>query len=349
MDLESLARKSARDLRPVAAPPPGEGFLRLDGNTNLSGPNPAIRRVLEREAAGDFAPYPSPMHDELRAAIAARHGLDACDILVGAGADEMIDVCVRAFVNPGEPVAVAAPTFEVYAFCARVEGARVVEVPLETAFSLDADALLRAEGKLTFVASPNNPTGNAHPVPSLERLVRSSPGIVVIDEAYADYCGQDFAGRVREFPNLIVLRTFSKAHGLAGLRVGYAAARREIIERMARVKLPFTVGTLSERIAIEALRDEGHVRKSRELVDAEKPWLMERLSGLGLHAFPTDANFMLIRAGSRLEALVRHLASRGIAVRSLPQGRGLEGCFRITLGRREHHERLLSVIGEFTR
>jgi histidinol-phosphate aminotransferase len=112
MDIEALSRKSARGLPSVAAPPPIEGVLRLDSNTNLLGPNPAIRRVLEREAGGDFSLYPSPMHDRLRAALAAFHKLDPSEILVGAGADELIDVAVRAFVNPGETVVVAVPTFE---------------------------------------------------------------------------------------------------------------------------------------------------------------------------------------------------------------------------------------------
>ncbi len=347
MDIESLSRKSARSLHSVSAPPPGAGLLRLDSNTNLLGPNPAIRRVLEREAGGDFALYPAPMHDELRAALAERHGLDPAEILVGAGADELIDVAVRAFVNPGEPVAVAVPTFELYAFCARVDHARVVEIPLRGGFALDVEAMLTAEAKLAFVASPNNPTGNAHAAPELERLIRSSAGIVVIDEAYAEYGGQNVLKRVREFPNLVVLRTFSKAHGLAGLRVGYAAAHRDVIERLARVKMPFSVGALSERIAIEALQDGAFVRESREVVAAEKPWLMERLTSLGLYPYPTDANFMLVRVGSRLDALVRHVASKGIAVRALPKL--LDGCFRATIGRREHNERLVSAIAEFTR
>src|SRR5262245_57741984 len=225
MDIDGLFRKSARDLRPVGAPSPEEGLLHLDANTNLFGPNPAIRRVLERESAGDFAQYPAPMHDTLRAALAAHHGLDPGEILVGAGADELIDVAVRAFVNPGDPVVVAVPTFELYSFCARIEHGRVVETPLRPDFTLDLEAMIRTKGKLTFVASPNNPTGNAQEAPLLEQLIRSSPGIVVIDEAYAEFCDQDFLDRVHEFPNLVVLRTFSKAHGLAGLRVGYAAAR----------------------------------------------------------------------------------------------------------------------------
>jgi histidinol-phosphate aminotransferase len=342
-----LSRKSARGLPSVAAPPPVQGVLRLDSNTNLFGPNPAIRRVLEREAAGDFALYPAPMHDALRNAIAAHHGLDPAEILVGAGADELIDVAVRAFVNPGEPVAVAVPTFELYSYCARVEDARVVEVPLLKDFALDADAVLRAGAKLTFIASPNNPTGNAHPAADLERVIRGSLGLVVIDEAYAEFCDQNFLNRVREFPNLIALRTFSKAHGLAGLRVGYAAARREVIQRLARVKMPFSVGALSERIAIEALSDDGFVRHSREIVTAERPWLAEQLTSLGLHPFPTDANFMLVEVGPRLEALLRKLAAKGIAVRALPKV--LDGCLRLTIGRREHNERLVAAIAEITR
>ena len=349
MDIESWSRHSARALPSVAAPPPDAGLLRLDSNTNLIGPNPAIRRVLEREAAGDFALYPAPMHDALRTALAAHHGLGPAEILVGAGADELIDVAVRAFVNPGEPVVVAVPTFELYSFCARVEQARVVEVPLLPGFALDADGVIRAKGKVTFIASPNNPTGNAHPAAVLELVIRSERGIVVIDEAYAEYGDQDFLKRVREFPNLVVLRTFSKAHGLAGLRVGYAAARKEAIERLARVKMPFSVSALSERIAIEALADSGHVRRSRELIATEKPWLIERLTTMALHPFPTDANFMLVRVGERRDALVRHLFDRGIAVRATPDRHGLEGCFRMTIGRRVHNERLIDAIGKFTR
>lgn len=349
MDIESLSRKSARDLPSVSAPPPGENILRLDSNTNLLGPNPAIRRILEREASGDFALYPAPMHDALRAAVARHHGLDAGEILIGAGADELIDVVVRAFVNPADPVAVAVPTFELYSFCARVEQARVMEVPLGPGFALDGEALIRTGAKVTFIASPNNPTGNAHSESNLEHVIQSSTGIVVIDEAYAEFGRQDFLRRVREFPNLIVLRTFSKAHGLAGLRVGYAAARREVIDRLARVKMPFSVSALSERIAIEALADGEHVRKSREMVAIEKPWLEERLSKPGLKSYPSDANFMLVRVGPRRDVLVKHLAGRKIAVRAVPDRHGIEGCLRITIGRREDNERLIEAIAGFRR
>jgi histidinol-phosphate aminotransferase len=342
VDIDALARLASRNLPPVSAPPSAAGLLRLDSNTSLFGPNPAIRRVLEREAAGDFAQYPASLHDALRAAIAAKHGLDPDEVLVGAGADELIDVLVRAFVNPGETVAVAVPTFELYAFCARLDHATVAAVPLGPGFSLDVDALAASGAKLTFVASPNNPTGNAHPAEALERLVRASRGVVVIDEAYAEFCGQDFRSRVRNFPNLAVLRTFSKAYALAGLRVGYAVGGRRLIDCLVRVKMPFTVGALSERIALEALADDSFVRRSREIVDAERPWLTGRLSALGLHPYPTDANFMLVDAGARLEEIVKRLFERKIAVRSLPRLAG--GCLRVTIGRREDNERLVAAL-----
>jgi histidinol-phosphate aminotransferase len=342
--MDPLVRDSVRRLPHVTAPqPPGGNALRLDANTNLYGPNPAIRKVLEREAAGDFSLYPAPLHDALRNAIATRHALEPSEVLVGAGADELIDVAIRAFVNPGDPVAIAVPTFELYAFCAKVEHAEVIEIPMGQGFRIDVDGMLRARAKVTFVASPNNPTGNAQPVELLERLIRESRGIVVIDEAYAEYGAPHLLGRVREFPNLIVLRTFSKAYGLAGLRVGFAAATGPVVESLLRVKIPFTVGELSERIALEALANEDHVAKSRKMVDVEKPRLTSRLSRLGLHPFPSDANFLLVRVGERVEDLARHLADRGIAVRVLPK----IGCFRVTVGRAEHNDRLLSVIGEY--
>jgi histidinol-phosphate aminotransferase len=310
----------------------------MDANTNLVGTNPAAARV----AALELNHYPSPVSADLCAAIARHHGLGPENVIVGNGSDEIIDFVTKAFVNPGDVVAVPSPTFVMYPFYARVNLARLAEVPLKRpGFGLDVDGLLRVKAKLLFVASPNNPTANAFSRESLESLLLASPGIVVIDEAYADFCGQDMAARVREHENLLVLRTFSKAHGLAGLRVGYALGNRELIDRLYCVKPPFTVGALPEAIAIEALKDLSFLRECVRVIAAER----ERISR-AVKTERSDANFLLIEVGDGRRAR-EHLYSRRILTRDMGDFPGMGAYLRATIGRPEHNDRLLEALREW--
>lgn len=344
MNLDGMMRDAVRNLASPRYPPDAGGRLRLDANTNLMGANPAVERVLANPAAFDAAQYPSPFSDALRAALARAHGLSPEHFIVGNGSDEIFDFVTKTFVNPGDTIAVAAPSFVMYAFYARVNLGLVAEVPLHQGFQPDVDELLATQAKLTILATPNNPTGNAFQGARLERLLRRTEGLVLIDEAYADYGEANWLARLGEFPNLIVTRTFSKAYGLAGLRVGYAAAAPEIVERLHRVKPPFTVNLVSERIAIAALEEPAFMLGSVAATRTERRALIQGLMERRIIAYPSDANFVLARTDAPPGLMAQRLSARGILVRDMSEFPGLEGCIRVTVGTHEQHDRLFAAL-----
>ncbi len=321
----------------------------MDGNTNLCGQNPAVERVAARAGRLELNHYPSPVSTRLREAIAHHHGLDPSEVIVGNGSDEVIDFVTKAFVNPGEIVAFPSPTFVMYPFYARVNLAQIVQTPLaRPGFELDAEALASCRGKVTFLASPNNPTGNAFPPDSIRALLGKAAGIVVLDEAYGDFCGQDWASQIREWDRLLVLRTFSKAHGLAGLRVGYAVGNADLIGALARVKPPFDVGTFAEEVALEALADPTFLRASVGAIRRERDRLSGDVAELGFRPCRSDANFILIEVEDGPGAR-EFLRSRKILTRDLSDFAGLEGYLRVTVGRPEENDRFVEALAEWKR
>ena len=348
MDVEKLIRRSLAGLEPQVYPSTERGVLLMDANTNLIGRNPAVERAAKRLASIDLQQYPTCLSDDLRAALAKEHGLSSEEVLVGNGSDEILDVICKTFCNPGDLIAIPVPTFVMYAFFARVHLGSPVEAPLQgPSWQLDLDLILRVRPKILFVASPNNPTGNAFPKEDLERLITESPGVVVVDEAYADFCGQDFASQVRRFDNLIVTRTFSKSHGLAGLRVGYGASNRKLVARMECAKTPLTLSAISEAIALEALADKTFMKESVRVIQAERARLSDLLRELGFRPQKTDANFLIVDLGRPSDGARSFLRGRGIATREMSDFRGLENYLRVTVGRPEHNDRLVAELNRW--
>jgi histidinol-phosphate aminotransferase len=345
LDVENLIRRSIAGIEPQTYPSTERGMLLMDSNTNLAGRNPAVERAAKRLASIDLNQYPSCLSDDLRAAIGKEHGLSPEEVLVGNGSDEVLDLVCKTFCNPGDVVAIPVPTFVMYSFFARIHLGMAVESPLTgPAWQLDVDAILRLRPKITFIASPNNPTGNAFPKADLERLITGSPGIVVIDEAYADFCGQDFASQVRRYENLIVSRTFSKSHGLAGLRVGYGVSNRKILEKLQCAKTPLTLNSVSEAIALEALADKTFLKESVRLIQSERVRLGDMLQEIGLRPRRTDANFMIVDVGVPSGGARAFLRERGIVTREMGDFKGLANHLRVTVGRPEHNDRLVSEL-----
>jgi histidinol-phosphate aminotransferase len=345
LDVETLVRRSIAGLEPQVYPCTQRGALLLDANTNLIGRNPALDRAVKRLDSLDLTQYPSCLSDELRAALAKEHGLSPDEVLVGNGSDEVLDVVCKAFCNPGDPIGIPTPAFVMYGFFAKVHQGSAVEIPLQLpGWQLDVEGILRARPKITFIASPNNPTGNAFPKADLERVLAGSPGLVVVDEAYADFCGQDFASQVRRYENLIVTRTFSKSHGLAGLRVGYALANRKVLQKLECAKTPLSLGSLSEAVALEALADKTFMKESLRVVRSERVRLAELLRDLGFRPQPSDANFMIVDLGVPSEPARQYLAGRGIMTRAMGDFKGLERYLRVTVGRPEHSDRLVAEL-----
>jgi histidinol-phosphate aminotransferase len=338
-------RASIRPLKPYYRAP-AEPLLRLDQNTNILGPNPAIARLALGEL--DLAQYPTRDADDLQAALAARHGLEPHAIACTNGSDEALDLVLKAYAEPGERFATADPSYSLYPFYAALHGLERVAVPLDDAWQTDIDAMIAARAKVTLVATPNNPTGRAVPREALERLVSKADGLVVIDEAYADY--HDPAGLLaltREHRNLIVIRTFSKAHGLAGIRLGWLAAHPDTMEAILLVKPPFNIGLATERLGLLALHEQAFVAASTRTVLEERPRITKRLARRGFTVVPSDANFVLAfppadgPPGPVLQARLRHA---GIAARTFPAHPRLARAIRFTVGAAEHTDALMGAL-----
>ncbi len=298
--------------------------------------------------------YPDPQPAALVDRLAELYGIDPAWLLVGRGSDEAIDLLVRATCRPGrDAVLVVPPTFGMYAVCARVHGARLVEVPRSaTTLELDADALLAAvddEVRLLFVCSPNNPTGDAIAATTIERLARSLAGraLVVVDEAYAEYCGETAVGLVNRHPNLAVLRTLSKAYGLAGARVGCLVADPAVIGVLRSIMAPYPLPTPSVQAALGALRPAAVAlaRSRAALVGEERERLAGRLGELPQvrRIFPSRGNFLLVRFADAA-AVYRDALSAGIVLRDVSRQPGLQDCLRISIGTPQQNDRLLAVL-----
>lgn len=306
--------------------------LNLQANTNLFGPNPALDQALARVRGDRLSEYPSLGALALREAVGRKHMLHPSMVVTGNGSNDLIDVLLRTFCAPGDRVAYHAPTFSMIPLFVRMNHGAPAAVALDAEWGLDPHALVAADAKVTFVVRPNNPTGNAFPRKDVETIVRDARGIVVVDEAYVEFLGgESFAKEVREGQErLVVLRTFSKAYGMAGLRVGYAMAPAAIAEEMSKVRGPFRLDALAEHAACLALADDRYVQDVVAGVRAERPALKRALEDRGFVVFRSDANFVLCRPPVPAEGLSAALAARGVHVRGF-QG-DLAPYVRITVG-----------------
>ena len=291
--------------------------------------------------------YPDPQCGPLRAALASWLGIEPDRLWLGNGSDEALDVLVRTFVDPGEPVVVCTPTYGMYEVTARAHDAEVRRVPLDDDFDLDVPASAAAArgAKLVFICSPNNPTGNLLSPARVEELARAFDGLVVVDEAYVEFSGRpSLIDRVAARGNLAVLRTFSKAWGLAAARVGYLVADPRVVEYLDRVDLPYPLSALSAQVALRALENAAQMARHVAKIVAERARLTERLEALGLEVFPSDANFVLVRVPNAAHVHRRLAEGFGIVVRDRSDIPRLEDCLRITAGRAEDTDRLCAAL-----
>jgi histidinol-phosphate aminotransferase len=295
--------------------------------------NPALERALLRTRPQDLTEYPSLWSVGLRGALGQKLGVLPEQVVVGNGSNDLIDVLLRTFLAPGDRVAFHAPTFSMIPLFTRMNHGLPVPVPLAKAeWSLDPEALLAAEAKITFIVRPNNPTGNAFPRRDVERIISGSEGIVALDEAYIEFLGgETFVKEVREGQgNLVVLRTFSKAHGMAGLRVGYAVAPMPLAVELNKVRGPYRLDGLAETAATMATQDDKFVNDTVVGVRLERPNMKRMLEDRGFHVFRSDANFLFCQPPYDAEVLALGLAKRGVMVREFAGD--LAPYLRITVG-----------------
>lgn len=350
--INNLIRKNLLTLKPYTCARDlySEGMF-LDANENSFGSTVKIpyKNELNR--------YPDPYCLDLKRAILGYLNLsflEVKNIFVGSGSDEIIRLLMNLFLETGDEIIINEPTYGMYRVAADIAGAMVKVVELDADFQLDLESLgknINDRTKLVFCCSPNNPTGGLLNVSDIVELCNSFRAYVVLDEAYVEFSSQgSLVKMIESCPNLLILRTFSKAWGLAGLRLGYMVGNEEVIAYLNKVKLPYNVNSLSQSLGIRALAD---VKKMSEvlsrILDA-RVWLEKELKNLGLEVFPSEANFLMVKVdGSGCDDLasrvVRILAEReGIVVRDFSSRSRLKNCFRVTVGTPKQNELLIQSL-----
>ena len=316
---------------------PEEDVIRFDTNT---APWPGA--ALADLPSLTLNEYPDTSYATLTDALHAYTGVAANWITVGAGADEILDLLAKGFIGSGDPVVLSRPTYAMFRIVSEIAGGRVIAVPT-AGLQLDLDPFLRAarEARLTWLCNPNNPTGELQALPMVERVLAATDGIVAVDEAYFEFSGVTAAALIPRFENLVIVRTLSKAFGLAGVRVGYALAGPAISDTLRRVRPPGSISVVSEALAVRALSDQpGMRRRVAQIIEARQA-LRDDLSRIGLEVLSSAGNFLLVRAGRDVSSM---LLRRGLVVRSFPAGSPVDGYIRITVRTPEANARLVQAL-----
>ncbi|RLG57567.1 MAG: histidinol-phosphate transaminase [Hadesarchaea archaeon] len=326
------------------------GTINLASNESPYGPSPRVIQALKREATRAGL-YPDPRATRLKSAISDYVGVGAKCVTIGNGSDELMELACRAFLDPGDRALIPLPTFAMYELVCRENGGipKFFSLPNFEWKAGEIKRLLRGV-KLVFLGRPNNPTGNGMNRKEMRDLMKVGK-LIITDEAYVEFDGDSVADLAPKSKNLLVLRTFSKAFGLAGLRIGYAIGNPKIIEVLESIRAPFNVNRMAQVAAIAALEDMSYLRKVVNAIRKERKYLRRELSKLGLRVLPSDANFLMVNVRplkTDAPKLCDYLARRGILIRDLSNFRGAgPNWVRITVGKPEQNKKLLNAIKQF--
>ncbi len=315
--------------------------IQLGSNENPYDPSDEVKKAY-LEALREIRLYPHAGYRKLKEAISEYTGLSVENIAVGCGASELINCVCEALVEELDRVVIPVPSYTLYAIYAMLRNA-ALHFPFFENYRVRADGVVDLKPKLTFICSPNNPTGNTVDKKVIEEIAEGSE-YVVVDEAYAEFSGKSCIDLVGEFDNLIVLRSFSKFFGLAGMRVGYALASKDIVEAIEKVRLPFAISYPAMRTAVAAIRSVKYYEEIRDRIVEERERLFSKLKEFDwLEPYPSEANFILVKVHK--DGIVEKLASRGIIVRNVTGLMGLDGeHVRITVGKPEENDRLIEAL-----
>lgn len=325
---------------------------KLDLNENFFIPRERLLELLiEALEDLDLRLYPRNEEEKLRGEIGGYVGFPADNIVVGNGSDDLLERIAHLFLEKGEQAITISPTFSMYRFAVNLQRAKLVEVPLKEDFSLDVDGMLSnvtSKTKVLFLCSPNNPTANQFGIDEIKYLVESFPGVVVVDEAYVEFADYSVVPLIKEYENLIVVRTFSKAFGLAGLRLGYCIADIEIIKALSEsVSSPFSVNTVSLKVGAKILENRAIVEEAIRKVRAEREKLVKALNDInGVKAFNSKTNFVLFRMENPLDNVYNSLLQKGVLVRKIGNVLSFQNCFRATVGLPWMNDKLIDALKE---
>jgi len=331
------------------------GIVKLASNENPLGASPKAVAAMH-EAVKTIALYPDGNGFELKDALTKRYGVAHHNLVLGNGSNDLLELASRAFLSPGDVAVYSAHAFAVYALATQAVGAKGITVPAKE-FGHDLDAMLKAavqqKAKMVFIANPNNPTGTYLTAAALESFLGALPAniLVVLDEAYNEYLPPaqryDSVSWLKKYPNLIISRTFSKAYGLAGLRVGYAIAHEQITDMMNRVRQPFNVNSIAQAAAVAALHDMDFVQKTYELNQRGMQQISAGLTKLGLSYIPSYGNFICFRIGGAT-AMYRRLLELGVIVRPVANY-DMADYLRVSIGLESENEKFLSALAQALR
>ena len=360
MDLCELAPSCIRAIAPYQPGKPiaelaremglkEQSIVKLASNENPLGASPRALAAIEKHLAG-IARYPDGNGFELKSALAERYGVTREQIVLGNGSNDVLELAARAFLSPGTSAVYSQHAFAVYPLATQAAGARGIEAPARD-YGHDLRPMLEAlddDTRVTFIANPNNPTGTLLAAADLLRFLEEAPRsmLVVLDEAYTEYlpgeARADSIGWIRRFPNLLVTRTFSKAYGLAGLRVGFALAHPEVADMLNRVRQPFNVNSLAQAAAIAALGDEEHLRRSVEINRAGMRQLADGFRRLDIAYIPSFGNFVSFRSGNAT-GMYQSLLRKGVIVRPVANY-GMPEHLRVSIGLEHENARFLQAL-----
>ncbi|HTW56495.1 MAG TPA: histidinol-phosphate transaminase [Terriglobales bacterium] len=343
-------RAAVRNVPAYHPPLAGRNGLRLDFNENTVGCSPRVFERLRRLTAEDLTRYPE--REPVETQVANFLEIPPAELLLTNGVDEAIHLLCQTYLDPGDEALIVVPTYSMYRIYMTAAGAQVADIPTKHNFEFPADALrnrITRSTRLIAIANPNNPTGTIAPSEDLLQIARAAPNAaVLIDEAYFEFSGQTLLPRRRELANLFIARTFSKAYGLAGLRVGALIGDPAQMRCVRRIGSPYNVNAVALACLPEALADQTYVQQYVGEIRHSRARLEHALASTGIQFWPSRANFVLARVGDTATAagFVEQMRSRGILVRDRSSDPGCQGCVRITLGPKEHTDRLLAALHE---
>jgi len=329
--------------------PPMEGRrkkIRMDFNENAIGPSPKVMKMVRELPSNVISTYPE--YQEAYDLFSESFGVDRSRMLITNGSDEAIRLIFNAYVRPGDKIVIPVPTFTIFDLEARVFGAEVKEVPFNNDLTFPKDAaIMESEGaRMTVIVNPNNPTGSSASLDTIEEIAKRSE-MVFVDEAYCEFNGVSALELIEKYDNIIVTRTFSKAYGLAGLRIGLAFANEDIIKTLKKVISPYSVNTIAIECAKTAIKDKDYMKNCVKEILRSRDLLMSGLRDLGFKIYDTDANFFICDLGNEHDKVLELLNENDILVRNRKGDMLLENCVRISAGTMEESKKLLDVMREY--
>jgi histidinol-phosphate aminotransferase len=340
---ESIAKKY--NLSPAAV-------VKLNYNENLFLPREKLVPLLKEVAEEcDLRIYPQEEENKLKEKIGEYLNISAECVAIGNSSDDVMDRIIRIFLEKGETSVTFTPTFSIFKYCVNYGGADFVGVPLRDDFTVDVEAMrvaFRPEARLLYLCSPNNPTANQLKPREVEALTEDFPGIVLVDEAYAEYADYSVVPLINKYQNLVVLRTFSKAFGLAGLRLGYAVANPTLAQTIDKLPTPYAVNVVSLSMGRKLLENLPMVKQSVDALKAERSKLINRLNKLkGIEAFDSKTNFVLFNTDKPHEDVYLNLLKQGLVIKKLGELLQCKNCLRSTVGLPEMNGKLLKALNDY--